>query len=145
MSLDAGKDRSVPYVSNSTFANIRRAKSLDRRATESSMTVSTWSVIAMHVGVTFAMCMMSDFCAPQLHVIWHMEHQYSTSQSLLLPTLCTKLLEFAEDWSESLAGVIHSVCGWSLGQTAAASKPHLLRVADTRSCTHQCCCRHWWL
>uniref|UniRef100_H3D5J2 Myosin phosphatase Rho interacting protein n=1 Tax=Tetraodon nigroviridis TaxID=99883 RepID=H3D5J2_TETNG len=38
MSLDAGKDRSVPDVSNSTFANIRRAKSLDRRVTESSMT-----------------------------------------------------------------------------------------------------------
>uniref|UniRef100_UPI0037E75B0F golgin subfamily A member 4 isoform X1 n=1 Tax=Semicossyphus pulcher TaxID=241346 RepID=UPI0037E75B0F len=38
MSLDAGKDRSVPDVSSSTFANLRRAKSLDRRATESSMT-----------------------------------------------------------------------------------------------------------
>lgn len=41
MSLDAGKDRSVPDVSSSTFANLRRAKSLDRRVTESSMTVST--------------------------------------------------------------------------------------------------------
>ncbi|XP_029383157.1 myosin phosphatase Rho-interacting protein isoform X2 [Echeneis naucrates] len=38
MSLDAGKDRSVPDVSSSTFANLRRAKSLDRRVTESSMT-----------------------------------------------------------------------------------------------------------
>ncbi|XP_061765278.1 myosin phosphatase Rho-interacting protein isoform X6 [Nerophis ophidion] len=38
MSLDAGKDHSVPDVSSSTFANIRRAKSLDRRVTESSMT-----------------------------------------------------------------------------------------------------------
>ncbi|XP_061611204.1 centrosome-associated protein CEP250 isoform X4 [Phyllopteryx taeniolatus] len=37
-SLDTGKDRSVPDVSTSTFANLRRAKSLDRRATESSMT-----------------------------------------------------------------------------------------------------------
>ncbi|XP_059180068.1 uncharacterized protein si:ch73-103b11.2 isoform X2 [Centropristis striata] len=37
-SLDAGKDRSVPDVSSSTFANLRRAKSLDRRVTESSMT-----------------------------------------------------------------------------------------------------------
>nr|XP_057917452.1 plectin isoform X2 [Doryrhamphus excisus] len=35
MSLDAGKD---PDVSSSTFANSRRAKSLDRRVTESSMT-----------------------------------------------------------------------------------------------------------
>ncbi|XP_061666013.1 centromere-associated protein E isoform X2 [Syngnathoides biaculeatus] len=35
-SLDAGKDRAVPHVS--TSANLRRAKSLDRRATESSMT-----------------------------------------------------------------------------------------------------------
>lgn len=51
MSLDAGKDRSVPEVSNSTFANIRRAKSLDRRVTESSMTVSTCSVIAMMLGL----------------------------------------------------------------------------------------------
>uniref|UniRef100_A0A8C6WN30 Myosin phosphatase Rho interacting protein n=1 Tax=Neogobius melanostomus TaxID=47308 RepID=A0A8C6WN30_9GOBI len=33
-----GKERSVPDVSNSTFANLRRAKSLDRRVTESSMT-----------------------------------------------------------------------------------------------------------
>uniref|UniRef100_A0A3B4EVD3 Early endosome antigen 1-like n=1 Tax=Pundamilia nyererei TaxID=303518 RepID=A0A3B4EVD3_9CICH len=32
------KDRSVPDVSSSTLANLRRAKSLDRRATESSMT-----------------------------------------------------------------------------------------------------------
>uniref|UniRef100_A0A4W6G3U2 Myosin phosphatase Rho interacting protein n=1 Tax=Lates calcarifer TaxID=8187 RepID=A0A4W6G3U2_LATCA len=32
------KDRSVPDVSSSTFANLRRAKSLDRRVTESSMT-----------------------------------------------------------------------------------------------------------
>uniref|UniRef100_A0A7N6A430 PH domain-containing protein n=1 Tax=Anabas testudineus TaxID=64144 RepID=A0A7N6A430_ANATE len=31
-------DRSVPDVSSSTFANLRRAKSLDRRVTESSMT-----------------------------------------------------------------------------------------------------------
>ncbi|KAK2820263.1 hypothetical protein Q5P01_023222 [Channa striata] len=38
MSLDAGKDRSVPDVSSSTFANLRRAKSLDRRVTESSIT-----------------------------------------------------------------------------------------------------------
>uniref|UniRef100_A0A672FE09 Myosin phosphatase Rho interacting protein n=1 Tax=Salarias fasciatus TaxID=181472 RepID=A0A672FE09_SALFA len=32
------KDRSVPDVSSSSFANLRRAKSLDRRVTESSMT-----------------------------------------------------------------------------------------------------------
>uniref|UniRef100_A0A8C2Z6N2 Myosin phosphatase Rho interacting protein n=1 Tax=Cyclopterus lumpus TaxID=8103 RepID=A0A8C2Z6N2_CYCLU len=32
------KDRSVPDVSSSTYANLRRAKSLDRRVTESSMT-----------------------------------------------------------------------------------------------------------
>uniref|UniRef100_A0A8D0A9M3 Myosin phosphatase Rho interacting protein n=1 Tax=Sander lucioperca TaxID=283035 RepID=A0A8D0A9M3_SANLU len=32
------KDRSVPDVSSTTFANLRRAKSLDRRVTESSMT-----------------------------------------------------------------------------------------------------------
>ncbi|XP_069011868.1 uncharacterized protein [Embiotoca jacksoni] len=38
MSLDAGKDRSVPDVSSSSFSNLRRAKSLDRRVTESSMT-----------------------------------------------------------------------------------------------------------
>ncbi|XP_039990461.1 centromere-associated protein E isoform X2 [Xiphias gladius] len=38
MSLDAGKDCSVPDVSSSTFASLRRAKSLDRRVTESSMT-----------------------------------------------------------------------------------------------------------
>ncbi|XP_074520172.1 myosin phosphatase Rho-interacting protein isoform X2 [Halichoeres trimaculatus] len=38
MSLDSGKDRSVPDVSSSTFSNLRRAKSLDRRVTESSMT-----------------------------------------------------------------------------------------------------------
>ncbi|KAM3859551.1 LOW QUALITY PROTEIN: myosin phosphatase Rho-interacting protein [Diretmus argenteus] len=38
LSLDAGKERSVPDVSSSTFANLRRAKSLDRRVTESSMT-----------------------------------------------------------------------------------------------------------
>ncbi|XP_062298694.1 myosin phosphatase Rho-interacting protein [Scomber scombrus] len=38
LSLDAGKDRSVPDVSSSNFANLRRAKSLDRRVTESSMT-----------------------------------------------------------------------------------------------------------
>lgn len=145
MSLDAGKDRSVPDVSNSTFTNIRRAKSLDRRVTESSMTVSICSVIAMHVRVTFGMCMMSHFRGPQLHFIRHTVHQCSTSQNLLPPNHCTALLEFAEDWSKSLAGVIHSICGWSLGQIAAASKPHPLRVADTRSCTHQCCCRHWWL
>lgn len=59
--MDAGKDRSVPDVSNSTFANVRRAKSLDRRVTESSMTVSTCSVITVHVRVTFGVCMMSDF------------------------------------------------------------------------------------
>lgn len=40
MSLDSAKDRSVPDVSSSTLANLRRAKSLDRRVTESSMTVS---------------------------------------------------------------------------------------------------------
>lgn len=49
MSLDAGKDRSVPDVSSATYANLRRAKSLDRRVTESSMTVSACSVIAIHV------------------------------------------------------------------------------------------------
>ncbi|XP_075890566.1 myosin phosphatase Rho-interacting protein isoform X5 [Nelusetta ayraudi] len=38
MSLDAGKDRSAPDVSSSAFSNLRRAKSLDRRATEPSMT-----------------------------------------------------------------------------------------------------------
>ncbi|XP_077594462.1 uncharacterized protein LOC144211251 [Stigmatopora nigra] len=36
-SLDAGKDHSLPNMSGSTFANIRRAKSLDRRVTESAM------------------------------------------------------------------------------------------------------------
>lgn len=49
MSLDAGKDRSVPDGSNATFASLRRAKSLDRRVTESSMTVSTGGVITIHV------------------------------------------------------------------------------------------------
>ncbi|CAL1599273.1 unnamed protein product [Knipowitschia caucasica] len=38
VSLDAGK---VPDISNSTYGNLRRAKSLDRRVTESSMTVSS--------------------------------------------------------------------------------------------------------
>nr|XP_020461898.1 plectin-like isoform X3 [Monopterus albus] len=38
MSLDAGKDRFVHDVSSSAFANLRRAKSLDRRGSESSMT-----------------------------------------------------------------------------------------------------------
>ncbi|XP_047232961.1 centromere-associated protein E isoform X3 [Girardinichthys multiradiatus] len=38
VSLDTGKDCSVPHVSSSNFLNLRRAKSLDRRATESSMT-----------------------------------------------------------------------------------------------------------
>ncbi|XP_035521606.1 myosin phosphatase Rho-interacting protein isoform X4 [Morone saxatilis] len=38
MSLDAGKDRAVSDVSSSIFSNLRRAKSLDRRVTESSMT-----------------------------------------------------------------------------------------------------------
>ncbi|XP_029933138.1 myosin phosphatase Rho-interacting protein isoform X9 [Myripristis murdjan] len=38
LSLDAGKERSAPDVSISTFSNLRRAKSLDRRVTESSMT-----------------------------------------------------------------------------------------------------------
>ncbi|KAF0025328.1 hypothetical protein F2P81_022209 [Scophthalmus maximus] len=38
MSLDAGKGRSVPSEPSPTFANLRRAKSLDRRVTESSMT-----------------------------------------------------------------------------------------------------------
>uniref|UniRef100_A0A3B4Z8G7 Nuclear mitotic apparatus protein 1-like n=1 Tax=Stegastes partitus TaxID=144197 RepID=A0A3B4Z8G7_9TELE len=38
MSLDSAKDRSAPDVSSSSFANLRRAKSLDRRVTESSMT-----------------------------------------------------------------------------------------------------------
>uniref|UniRef100_A0A8C4EFW5 PH domain-containing protein n=1 Tax=Dicentrarchus labrax TaxID=13489 RepID=A0A8C4EFW5_DICLA len=37
-SLDAGKDRAVSDVSSSIFSNLRRAKSLDRRVTESSMT-----------------------------------------------------------------------------------------------------------
>ncbi|MEQ2167110.1 hypothetical protein GOODEAATRI_000785, partial [Goodea atripinnis] len=40
VSLDTGKDCSVPHVSSSNFLNLRRAKSLDRRATESSMTPS---------------------------------------------------------------------------------------------------------
>lgn len=56
MSLDAGKVRSVPDVSNSTFANLRRAKSLDRRVTESSMTVSAWSVIAIQFGELLLLC-----------------------------------------------------------------------------------------
>uniref|UniRef100_A0A3Q2NQ69 Myosin phosphatase Rho interacting protein n=1 Tax=Fundulus heteroclitus TaxID=8078 RepID=A0A3Q2NQ69_FUNHE len=38
MSLDTGKDCLAPDVSSSNFLNLRRAKSLDRRATESSMT-----------------------------------------------------------------------------------------------------------
>ncbi|XP_010903302.2 centrosome-associated protein CEP250 isoform X4 [Esox lucius] len=38
MSLDAGRERSVPDVSCSSIPNFRRAKSLDRRVTESSMT-----------------------------------------------------------------------------------------------------------
>ncbi|KAM8836342.1 myosin phosphatase Rho-interacting protein isoform 12-T13 [Spinachia spinachia] len=38
ISLDAGKDRSSPDVSSCTYANLRRAKSLDRRVTESAMT-----------------------------------------------------------------------------------------------------------
>uniref|UniRef100_A0A3B5QP38 Myosin phosphatase Rho interacting protein n=1 Tax=Xiphophorus maculatus TaxID=8083 RepID=A0A3B5QP38_XIPMA len=38
MSLDTGKDRLAPDVSSSNFLNLRRAKSLDRRASESSMT-----------------------------------------------------------------------------------------------------------
>ncbi|XP_028332818.1 myosin phosphatase Rho-interacting protein isoform X3 [Gouania willdenowi] len=37
MSLDSGQDRVVPDVSSSSFTNLRRAKSLDRRVTESSM------------------------------------------------------------------------------------------------------------
>ncbi|XP_017273808.1 protein outspread isoform X2 [Kryptolebias marmoratus] len=38
MSLDSGKDCLAFDVSSSSFANLRRAKSLDRRVTESSMT-----------------------------------------------------------------------------------------------------------
>ncbi|XP_031417112.1 protein outspread isoform X3 [Clupea harengus] len=38
MSLDAGRERPMPDVSSSSIANLRRAKSLDRRVTESSMT-----------------------------------------------------------------------------------------------------------
>nr|XP_019938719.1 PREDICTED: centrosome-associated protein CEP250-like isoform X2 [Paralichthys olivaceus] len=38
ISLDAGKDRSAPSLTSPTFSNFRRAKSLDRRVTESSMT-----------------------------------------------------------------------------------------------------------
>ncbi|XP_078793452.1 uncharacterized protein mpripa isoform X9 [Oryzias latipes] len=38
MSLDTGKDCLAPEVSSYSFANLRRAKSLDRRITESSMT-----------------------------------------------------------------------------------------------------------
>ncbi|KAF6734786.1 Myosin phosphatase Rho-interacting protein [Oryzias melastigma] len=38
MSLDTGKDCLASEVSSSSFANLRRAKSLDRRITESSMT-----------------------------------------------------------------------------------------------------------
>uniref|UniRef100_A0A3P9J6X5 Myosin phosphatase Rho interacting protein n=1 Tax=Oryzias latipes TaxID=8090 RepID=A0A3P9J6X5_ORYLA len=38
MSLDTGKDCLAPAVSSYSFANLRRAKSLDRRITESSMT-----------------------------------------------------------------------------------------------------------
>ncbi|KAM4525027.1 myosin phosphatase Rho-interacting protein isoform 2-T3 [Odontesthes bonariensis] len=38
MSLDAGRDCLAPDVSSSSFVNLRRAKSLDRRVTESSMT-----------------------------------------------------------------------------------------------------------
>ncbi|KAM6897774.1 myosin phosphatase Rho-interacting protein [Xenentodon cancila] len=38
MSLDTGKDCLAPDVSTSSFVNLRRAKSLDRRVTESSMT-----------------------------------------------------------------------------------------------------------
>lgn len=40
MSVDTGKDFLAPDVSSSNFASLRRAKSLDRRVTESSMTVS---------------------------------------------------------------------------------------------------------
>lgn len=52
MSLDAGKDRSAPDVSASAFSNLRRAKSLDRRVTESSMTVSAYinnTHISLHI------------------------------------------------------------------------------------------------
>lgn len=45
MSLDAGKDHSVPDVSGSTFTTLRRAKSLDRKVTDSSMTVSGHSAL----------------------------------------------------------------------------------------------------
>uniref|UniRef100_A0A1A7W8G1 Myosin phosphatase Rho interacting protein n=1 Tax=Iconisemion striatum TaxID=60296 RepID=A0A1A7W8G1_9TELE len=38
MSLDTGRDYLAPDVSSSNFINLRRAKSLDRRVTESSMT-----------------------------------------------------------------------------------------------------------
>ncbi|XP_034425973.1 early endosome antigen 1 isoform X5 [Hippoglossus hippoglossus] len=38
ISLDAGTDRSAPSLTSPTFSNLRRAKSLDRRVTESSMT-----------------------------------------------------------------------------------------------------------
>ncbi|KAI1896259.1 hypothetical protein AGOR_G00092960 [Albula goreensis] len=38
LSLDAAKECSMPDVSSSSISNYRRAKSLDRRATESSMT-----------------------------------------------------------------------------------------------------------
>ncbi|KAM4716324.1 myosin phosphatase Rho-interacting protein isoform 2-T2 [Anableps anableps] len=38
VSLDTGKDSLAPDVSSSNFLNLRRAKSLDRRASESSMT-----------------------------------------------------------------------------------------------------------
>ncbi|XP_056153694.1 myosin phosphatase Rho-interacting protein isoform X2 [Lampris incognitus] len=38
LSLDSGKERAVPDVSSSTLSNLRRAKSLDRRVTETSMT-----------------------------------------------------------------------------------------------------------
>ncbi|XP_061564297.1 uncharacterized protein si:ch73-103b11.2 isoform X3 [Cololabis saira] len=38
MSLDTGKESLAPDVSSSSFVNLRRAKSLDRRVTESSMT-----------------------------------------------------------------------------------------------------------
>ncbi|XP_060951078.1 early endosome antigen 1 isoform X4 [Limanda limanda] len=38
ISLDAGTDHSAPSLTSPTFSNLRRAKSLDRRVTESSMT-----------------------------------------------------------------------------------------------------------
>lgn len=122
MSLDAGKDRSAPDVSGAAFSNLRRAKSLDRRVTESSMTVSVSADNAHMLIPLFFQTNNGNEWGDKISC--SAEPRRSEFLSVVLSTDSSdREAKWCKVCWDPAPGLIRSACGWSVWLTSSCQHP----------------------